>query len=216
MDYKKIHDSIINRALSRTLDKNEYYENHHIIPICEGGFPDGPTVPLTLKEHRLVHLLRYKINGNGGNRSTSNLLKNSIQKRKLNAKLAAKKSHDLNHVDVLKYYEKQKAAGKSGGRSSFEHKAGFHSMTENEKILLREKGRNTTVKNKLGMFSDEYRNIHKEKMKKKIKIDNMIFNSCTDASKYYKVSPGTISYWISKGKAEVVYEGIYSYKGVKK
>ncbi len=56
MDYKKIHDQIINRAKDREL--NEYSENHHIIPKCLGGTDDpGNLVRLTAREHFIIHWL---------------------------------------------------------------------------------------------------------------------------------------------------------------
>jgi hypothetical protein len=56
MDYKKIHDQIINRAKDREL--NEYSESHHIIPRCLGGTDDpGNLVRLTAREHFIIHWL---------------------------------------------------------------------------------------------------------------------------------------------------------------
>src|ERR1035437_9170136 len=40
-----------------------------------------------------------------------------------------------------------------------------------------------------------------QKLFKSIKIDNIIFKSCTDAAKYYNVSNTTITNWIREGKA---------------
>lgn len=69
MDYKKIHDNIINRAISikeeRGIEKQTlgiYYERHHIIPKCMGGTNDETNlVYLTAREHFLIHLLLCKI-----------------------------------------------------------------------------------------------------------------------------------------------------------
>jgi hypothetical protein len=58
MNYKLIHDSIINRAKSRVLPKEVYTERHHIIPRCMGGSDDKSNlVDLTAKEHFIVHKL---------------------------------------------------------------------------------------------------------------------------------------------------------------
>jgi hypothetical protein len=60
MDYKNIHDNIINRAKKRKLVG--YSENHHIIPKCMGGTNDKENlVKLTAKEHWLIHLLLIEI-----------------------------------------------------------------------------------------------------------------------------------------------------------
>lgn len=65
MNYIKIHDELINRAKSRKYDNNIYHK-HHIIPLHED--PDSSaTIPLTFKEHYLVHLLRYKMGYGQGN-----------------------------------------------------------------------------------------------------------------------------------------------------
>lgn len=59
MDYKKIHDILIERARGRVYDSN-VYQNHHIIPrhIDKNS---SETVPLTFKEHKIIHLLRWKL-----------------------------------------------------------------------------------------------------------------------------------------------------------
>jgi hypothetical protein len=61
MNYKKIHDNIIDRAKNRNYDG--YTENHHIIPICMGGTNDKDNmVKLTPEEHFLIHILLVKLN----------------------------------------------------------------------------------------------------------------------------------------------------------
>lgn len=73
MDLKKIHDNIIQKAKSekRELRKGVYYEVHHILPTCLGGegkkseWKTHPNlVPLTPKEHILIHLLLWRLNMN--------------------------------------------------------------------------------------------------------------------------------------------------------
>ncbi len=70
MDYKKIHDNIINKARSenRVKGKGDYYEAHHIIPICMGGeghvsqFKTHPNIILlTAREHFVIHKLLCEI-----------------------------------------------------------------------------------------------------------------------------------------------------------
>lgn len=65
MDYKRIHDLIIERARSRTYD-SKIHQNHHIIPVHEDP-SSTEVVPLTYKEHYIVHLLRWKFVGTLGN-----------------------------------------------------------------------------------------------------------------------------------------------------
>lgn len=58
MNYRKIYNSIIERAKTRTLTEGIYTEDHHFIPKCMGGIE---TVPLTAKEHFICHHLLTKI-----------------------------------------------------------------------------------------------------------------------------------------------------------
>lgn len=69
LDYKKIHDNIINRALiteevraDEKTNGDVYYEKHHIKPRCMGGTDEKDNlVFLTAREHFIVHLLLCKI-----------------------------------------------------------------------------------------------------------------------------------------------------------
>ena len=60
MNWKKVHDDIIERAKDRCLEG--YSEKHHIIPKCLGG-SDSPDnlVRLTAREHFIVHKLLCEI-----------------------------------------------------------------------------------------------------------------------------------------------------------
>jgi len=60
--YTTTYYNIINRAKLRTLADNTYYEKHHIIPKSLGGNNKKINlVHLTIKEHRLCHLLLTKM-----------------------------------------------------------------------------------------------------------------------------------------------------------
>jgi hypothetical protein len=60
MNYKRIHDLIIENA--KTRDYQGYTESHHIIPKCLGGSNKrNNLVNLTLKEHYMIHILLVKI-----------------------------------------------------------------------------------------------------------------------------------------------------------
>lgn len=64
MNYKKIHDQIINRAIYENRKKHQgiYYEKHHIIPKCLCGTNDKENlVNLTAREHFLIHWLLCRI-----------------------------------------------------------------------------------------------------------------------------------------------------------
>ena len=60
MNYKRIYDSIIERAKERVPEG--YVERHHIIPRCMGGTDERENlVALTPEEHFLCHVLLVKI-----------------------------------------------------------------------------------------------------------------------------------------------------------
>ena len=60
MNYKKIHDQIIDRAKDRILEG--YKERHHIIPRCMGGNDSKENlVYLTAREHFIAHMLLCEI-----------------------------------------------------------------------------------------------------------------------------------------------------------
>lgn len=64
MDYKKIYESIIEKANSENREKGNgiYYESHHIVPKCLGGSDTKDNkVLLTAKEHFVCHKLLTRI-----------------------------------------------------------------------------------------------------------------------------------------------------------
>ena len=67
MNYRKIHDTIIECAKTRNWNKKTapcYVERHHIIPKSLGGNPSwrgDNVVCLTAKEHYIIHLLLIKM-----------------------------------------------------------------------------------------------------------------------------------------------------------
>lgn len=65
MNYKKIYDSLIQKAVDRNWSKSTatcYTETHHIIPKCVGGTNHIENlIELTASEHYLAHQLLVKI-----------------------------------------------------------------------------------------------------------------------------------------------------------
>lgn len=59
MNYQRIHDAIIARAMNRVYIKGIHH-NHHIIPLHEDSTSTA-VVALTPKEHGIVHMCRYKM-----------------------------------------------------------------------------------------------------------------------------------------------------------
>ena len=206
MNYQKIHDLIIERSKVRSLPKEIYIEKHHIIPKCEGGKANGELVSLTLKEHRLIHLLRYKITGVFGNINAFNWMTQSESVKINNSIEAAKISHrKFKERDPVGYSARQTSSGIIGGNKAFKDKKGFHSIPENEMISIRLRGTNTIVNNKLGMFSDEYREKHKILLQKQIMTPDGPFDSMLAAAKHFNVVPGTITYRVKSRNKQWYY-----------
>jgi hypothetical protein len=205
MDYQKIHDSIIDRAKKRVLSQEQYAEKHHLLPKCEGGSEDGETVLLTHKEHKTIHKLRYKITKNVGNLLAYNFMSNSVDVRRTNSKIAAKlgaKAYHTNYKEQNpKHYSKlQSNSGRSGGMKCVQENLGFFKISEEEKKKHRMKGVETIVQNKIGMFSDDFRQKHRLTLMKKIKTPDGVFDSITDASKYYGITLGAMTYRLKNEK----------------
>lgn len=90
MNYEKIHETIIKTASSRLYDSS-IYQNHHIIPLHENA-NSTEVVPLTIKEHRVIHFIRYKMGYGIGNYKAYLLLKGmpSVRAHQLIASKAGK------------------------------------------------------------------------------------------------------------------------------
>jgi hypothetical protein len=195
MNYKKIHDSIIHRARTRRLDETEYSEQHHVLPKCEGGLQSGETVQLRHREHRLVHRLRYKFTKVFGNNAAYNWMSCGEAGAVKNQKEAAKLSHSIaKNRDPVAYSERQRKYAKLAGSKCRDQKLGFHSMSEDDMTNARNKGNATVVSNKLGMFSDSYREKHKETLYKNVNTPSGAFNSMQDAARFYNVCSSTVTY----------------------
>ena len=62
MDYKKTYEQLVQHRLANPLLKDEYGEDHHIIPLSEGGEDElCNIVRLSAREHYIAHLLLAKI-----------------------------------------------------------------------------------------------------------------------------------------------------------
>jgi hypothetical protein len=199
MNYQNIHNSIIQRASCRSKILDVVYESHHIIPRCEGGQSDGHQVWLTQKEHRIVHKLRFKLNGVLGNILAYNLMKYGRSVLAENHKLFSAAGGYAHHKqyrdkDPQGYADRQRRSGIIAGINSRDNRLGFHRLSYEEMTIARNKGRRTTTQNKLGMFSDKFRKTHKIKLQKQITTPDGIFDSMQLAAQYYGVVSGTVTY----------------------
>lgn len=158
MDYVKIHDAIIARASTRIYD-SKLYQNHHIIPIHEDA-TSTEVVAVTLREHALLHHLRYKMTGTIGN------------------KLAWRFMIGLfTHKDIL--LEICSEAGKIGGNVTKSNNLGIFNpdydrgaqsrlmwlsgvMDEIDFSQIRKSGGDASRNNKLGIFREDLQHLRKE------------------------------------------------------
>lgn len=59
---KNIYNALISRAKHRITPNGQYYEKHHIIPRSMGGGDEASNiVNLSVHEHRLCHMLLYRM-----------------------------------------------------------------------------------------------------------------------------------------------------------
>lgn len=212
MNYQYLYDTLMERGRNRVCVSDKYYEMHHVIPKCEGGEENGETVPLTLKEHALAHLLRYKSTGLKGHLGAYGLLSRnnfSVFHRKDNASYAAKQLHkQWKESNPISYSESQREKGRKGAIASMEAGVSIFGMNADEQKAARAKGCKTTVENKLGMFSDEFRKYRCLKQQKRVEYNGVVYESCTQAAKSLGVSLATISNRIKSGKILVVKETV--------
>jgi len=63
MNYQKVYEQLINRAIDRK-SLNGYFERHHIVPKSLGGSDESNNiVSLTAREHFIAHVLLAKVHG---------------------------------------------------------------------------------------------------------------------------------------------------------
>ena len=90
MNYQLTHNQIIERARNREIPIG-YTENHHIIPVCLGGNNSKENlVPLTAKEHFIVHKLLVEIYPNEGGLKRAVFMMASVRLGKRNYRIGAR------------------------------------------------------------------------------------------------------------------------------
>ena len=82
MDYVWHYNSLISSRKRRELNKNTYYESHHIVMRSMGGTDDAENiVNLTAREHFIAHLLLWKIHNNRETAAAFGCMTNLLIKR---------------------------------------------------------------------------------------------------------------------------------------
>lgn len=114
MNYQKIYDNLVHKAIreNRSKNKETYYESHHIIPKCLGGTNSKSNlVILTFREHFICHWLLCKINQNNENyyRLTT-AFKRMCSKNKFQQRTVSSR-----HYEIAKIHERKAKKGVAVG-----------------------------------------------------------------------------------------------------
>lgn len=222
--YKKIYGKLIakwvNINRNNKLDDEIRVEKHHIIPRSLGGSNDPSNiVKVPLRVHIILHQLLVCIYPNNESMIYSANMMMSTRNEKLpNTRMAAWTRELMSKIRKEKAEERLSAARKvltGRKRPDIERK---HLSEARIKLY-----QNMTVEERLNLpgfrnhHSDKSKELiskkNKERMKNKtleeravtgirvINSEGKTFESISEASRYYNVSPTTISRWIKQDKA---------------
>jgi hypothetical protein len=170
MNYQKIHDAIIGRAMNRTYVKGIHH-NHHIIPLHEDA-NSTQVVPLTIKEHGIVHLCRHRMTGTIGNYTAGWLLLGfSVETCSLAGKLGGKTTKENKTGIFSDGWDRSLETTKRWAEGTI-NKSQF-----NEFVHCSTAGK-VTKENKLGIFSDDW---------DRSENNRRVWNSLTEEQRYDRV-----------------------------
>jgi hypothetical protein len=209
MNYQKVYDSIINRARQEKRRKKQgtYFEAHHIIPRCLNGNNSATNlVLLTAREHFICHWLLSRIYPN----NPLILLGFWRMCGSSNKKQERYKPSSRAFEEARNNMSKAISTIQKGKLKTFEHKAKIantltgktHSEEANKK-----KGRRGTLNTNWGKTTQSAFKPGKENPQSK-KVQDIktgrIFESCSEAAKYYGLANNTITYRLKTGKLKIV------------
>lgn len=179
MNYKKIHDALIERARKRVYDRKIHHK-HHIIPTHE-DLNSTETVPLTFKEHKLIHYLRWRITGTIGNKLAYLRFKGMKEefykeKAKEGGKKGGAKTKELKSGIFSVNYDRSKETSRrwknniltaemAGINSENSKKMGLLSVASGKGIFSKDYDRSQTNKNVWNSLTEKERSIRIEKLK---------------------------------------------------
>jgi len=140
MNWKKIHDAIIERANNRCLEG--YSETHHIIPKCLGG-SDSPDnlVRLTAREHFIIHKILCILHPRNKSLVYASFMMANVKRENRNYHVGS-----IEYARLRESYQRAVSDNKRGTIPWNKGKA--HSKETKDKISSRLKGRNPTFKGK--------------------------------------------------------------------
>lgn len=177
MNYDKIYKQIIEFRKENPLDKDQYGENHHIIPRCLGGSDDKENlVRLTAREHFICHMLLAEI-----------YPKETFEWYKMNhafMKMKANSSRQMRYINN-RYYELKKkdisltmSNSQSGSKNSGYGTVWIHSLTEKKSIKVHKSLVSDYLENgyELGRVLDFDKKMNLGKYKKMIVDTNLYYD----------------------------------------
>lgn len=122
MDYRKIHDSIIERSRIREAD-NVYYERHHVIPRSLGGTNAKENiVKLSAREHFIIHRLLFKMTNDGAKRSMAYALHRMMFSKTGKRDVLSSRKYETARKELHKFL-KDTHASKTDPNYTEKHKA---------------------------------------------------------------------------------------------
>lgn len=204
MDYKRIHDQIIERAKNRVLEG--YSEKHHIIPKCIGGNDDKSNlVRLTAREHFIIHKLLCEIYPNERGLIYAAWMMTSTNNSKNRTYIICSREYERLRENFSKYHSETI----KGENNPFYGK--LHTAETKTKISQTKKNANLT-----GKKSHFYGKTHSEKTKRilselgKTRIgNNNPFYGKTHSTEFKeylsllaKERSGVNSYWYGKERSD--------------
>lgn len=211
MNYEKIYNSIINKALIQKLADGVYYEKHHILPRCLGGDNTAINlVYLTAREHFICHKLLYKMYVNTNHEAK--LLHAFLGMcRKWQSKYNCKRYSKISSTQFA--YIKNKLYGKNGllkgknspiyGRTHTEEsielmreKVKLSWTSGTRKAILYRKPHSEEAKLKMSISGKNKRKGKDNPNAKKCYIEGIVYDSVADAGKVLDIKPNTIQYRI--------------------
>lgn len=156
MNYAKIHDLIIDRARQRKYDKSIHHK-HHVIPLHEDSSSED-LVPLTVKEHWIIHRLRWKMTGTLGNKLAYLLLKGSgddCERTKLIQSEAGKVGGYITKKNKNGIFDPDYDRSKTSKELWENGTIGFKNYTYEQRKEAGQKGGSTTKENNSGIFRED-------------------------------------------------------------
>lgn len=186
--------SFIEHCKKKRYHKDEYLENHHIVPRHSGGTNSKDNlIKLSLKDHILAHKIRYEVYGNKYDLSAYNYMTGQLGKAKrdiCSVNGAKSKGRKLTE-------EHKRKLSKPGKLNPFYGKT--HTSETRRAIKEKATGRkwDDKTRKKLSKTLKSRPDITNPR---RCKIDNIVYPSLSDASKILGINKSLLRYRLNFAK----------------